>query len=319
MALISAAGSLAVLLVLFFISAAFGSRALRFLGLETDRPLDHLLFASGAGFATLQLLAGILSLAAGLQSRSAIVLLAAMAAAAGSGWKSLFRLGRDSFKDLAKIFEPATAKGLGIGILFFAGVEALLATAPLTGSDAMHYHFTAPLLQLGKPEQPIFWLTHAFLAGLGHELIGLGLALGGDRLALLLIYLSGCLTAAALLQFARRLMPVEWALSAVLTFFMAPMVFWQISTAGSPDIWMGFYVLLATLATAEIAGSFSAGLHVKPGPVPAGLQVKPGPVPAGLRVKPGPVPAGLPLKTADTSWIVLAGVYAGAAGGIKST
>ena len=254
MALISSAGSLALLLALFAIATAFGNRVLAFLRLTAERPLDNFLFAAGTGFAALQLFAAITGFTFGHTPVSAGAILAVMGVAAWNGWASLFRLGQETFPDLAAVFSSFLAKILGFCILFFAGLELLLATAPLSGSDAMHYHFTAPLLQIGKPEQPIFWLTHSFFIGLGHELIALGLALGGDRLSLLLIFMSGCLTALALFQLARRLMPVEWALSAVLTFLMAPMVFWQISTAGSPDIWMGFYVLLATLAIGQVAG-----------------------------------------------------------------
>ena len=53
-------------------------------------------------------------------------------------------------------------------------LEALLAMAPLTGSDAMHYHFTAPLLEQGKPLAPIFWLMQSFYVGQAHLLISLG-------------------------------------------------------------------------------------------------------------------------------------------------
>ena len=277
MALIGSAWCVALLFALFLITAAFGSRILALIGLEVDQPLDELLFSSGIGFAALQLLAGIISFAAGLTLRSAVVLLVVMSVAGGRGWKSVLRLGKESRGDLSEILKSSAAKLIGICILFFAGLEALLSTAPLTGSDALHYHFTAPLLEIGKPEHPIFWLTHSFFLGLGHELIGLGLVLGGDKLALLMIFLSGCLTAAALFQMARRLMPVEWALSAVLAFLMAPMVMWQIGTAGSPDIWMGFYVLLAVLAMEKTSG------------------------PASHR------------------WMVLAGVYSGAAASIKYT
>jgi hypothetical protein len=277
MALIGSAGCLALLFILFLIAAAFGNRVLTAMGLVAEQPLDEILFSSGLGLAVLQLLAGIVSFTAGLKLWSAVVLLLVMGVAGGRGWKSALRSGRQSCRDLSGIFGSRVSKLTGFGILFFAGLEALLATAPLTGSDAMHYHFTAPLLEIGKPEHPIFWLTHSFFLGLGHELIALGLVLGGDKLALLLIFMSGCLTSVALLQLGRRLMPDEWALAAVLAFLMAPMVFWQIGTAGSPDIWMGFYVLLAVLAMEKISG------------------------PASYR------------------WIILAGVYSGAAASIKYT
>jgi Dolichyl-phosphate-mannose-protein mannosyltransferase len=257
MALIVSAGCLALVFTIHFITLAFGSRALEFAGLKTDHPIDQVLYSSGAGFAVLQVFLGLLTLVAGLKFWSAILLLVLMALAAGRGWKSAFRLYKECGKDLSEVFASGARRALGVCIFFFLALEALLSTAPLTGSDAMHYHFTAPLLQIGGPEHPIFWLTHAFLVGLGHELIELGLVLAGDKLALLLIFFGGCLTAAALFQLARKWMPLEWALTAALTFLMTPMVFWQVSTAGSPDIWMGFYAVLAALAMGQTAGQSS--------------------------------------------------------------
>ena len=247
------------------------------MNLQSREPLEELLLSSGIGFATLQLAAGLVSFAIGLTRQSSIALLLVMSLAAWSGWNSLPRLCKDSLRNFRDIFKLVAAKWIGISIIFFAALEALLATAPLTGSDAMHYHFTGPLLQLGKPEHPILWLTHSFFLGLGHELIGLGLALGGDKLALFMIFMAGCLTAATLLQIARKLMSAEWALAAALVFLMSPMMFWQIGTAGSPDIWMGFYLLLAMLALEHVSGA------------------------------------------ATHRWILLAGIFSGAAAGIKYT
>jgi hypothetical protein len=248
MALAHSAWCFFLVLIIFLITVAFGSRVLEIARLISDQPLDNVLFSSGIGFATLQLLLGIVGLSSGLAVRSVVVSLVLIAVASGRGWKSAFRLSNECCLDLARVFESGGAKALGISIFFFLAFEALISTAPLSGSDAMHYHFAVPLLQMGRPERPIFWLTHSFFLGLGHELIGLGLVLEGDTLALLLIFFAGCLTAAALFQLARRLMPLEWALATVLTFLMTPMVFWQISTAGSPDIWMGFFAVLAVLA-----------------------------------------------------------------------
>jgi hypothetical protein len=251
MALAISTGCVAIVFTIFLITVALGTYVLEIAGLTVDHPLDAVLFSSGAGFAVLQLLLGIFGFVAGLTVRSVIALFVLMAIAGGRGWKSLFRLCKESAKEFIGVFESGTARVLTFCILFFLGLEALLSTAPLTGSDAMNYHFTAPLLQLGRAEQPIFWLTNAFFIGLGHELIGLGLVLGGDRLALLLIFFGGCLTAAALFQMARMWMPLEWALATALTFVMTPIVFWQVSTAGSPDIWMGFYAVLAALAIGQ--------------------------------------------------------------------
>ena len=130
-------------------------------------------------------------------------------------------------------------------------LEALLAMAPLTGSDAMHYHFTAPLLEQGKPLAPIFWLMQSFYAGQAHLLISLGLALGSDRISLGLVYLGGLLGAAALFAISRQLMPLRWAWITVLVFISAPIVYWQTSTSGSPDMWMAFFVTISALAASR--------------------------------------------------------------------
>jgi hypothetical protein len=257
MALAVSAGCGALVLIIFLITAALGNHILEIAGLRAEHPLDTILFSCGAGFAVLQLLLGNLGFVAGLTVRSVLALLVLLAIAGWSGWKTLFRLCQESAKDLSGVFESGAAKALGLCIFFFLGLEALLSTAPLTGSDALHYHFTAPLLEIGRPEQPNFWLAHSFFIGLGHELIALGLVLGGDKLALLLIFFGGGLTAAALFQMARKWMPPEWALAAALTFLMTPMVFWQISTAGSPDIWMGFYAVLAVLAVGQANGMYT--------------------------------------------------------------
>jgi hypothetical protein len=112
----------------------------------------------------------------------------------------------------------------------FLAIGALAAMAPLTGSDAMHYHFTAPLLEQGRPLAPIYWMVHSFFIGQAHLLISLGLALGSDRISLGLIYLGGVLAAGALFAISRQLMTKGWASIAVLIFLATPLVFWQMST-----------------------------------------------------------------------------------------
>ena len=254
MALITAAVCMAVVCAILLISVAFGNRILEFAEFVISDPLDNILFSTGIGFAVLQFLLGLLGLATGLTRVKVIILLIVIAAAAGRGWNTLPRLGKESWLNLLAVLASRATKLLAICIGFFLVLEAILSTAPLSGSDAMHYHFTAPLLHLGNPDRPIFWLTHSFLTGLGHELIELGLALGSDRISLLLIFLGGCATAAALFQLARQWMPEGWALAATLIFLATPIVFWQITTAGSPDIWMAFYILLAVLAVSQVAG-----------------------------------------------------------------
>jgi hypothetical protein len=50
-------------------------------------------------------------------------------------------------------------------------------------------------------------------------------------------------------------MTKRWASVAVLLFHATPLVFWQMSTSGSPDMWMALYVTLATLAAARAGSS----------------------------------------------------------------
>jgi len=126
-------------------------------------------------------------------------------------------------------------------------LEGLAAMAPVTGSDALHYHFTAPLLILRSGFHPDFFLSHSFFAGQSHLLILMGLALGSSQLAMGLIFLGGVLAAAAGACLARRWAGREWAWTTALLFLLTPVAFWQISTAGAPDLWMAFFATAGVL------------------------------------------------------------------------
>src|SRR5215469_8281068 len=119
-------------------------------------------------------------------------------------------------------------------------VEFLTAIAPLTGSDALHYHFTTQELILERGFQPIFSISHSFLCGQSHLLILLGLAVGSEKLALGSIFLGGILTACSLACLASRWASCLTVTAITLLFLLTPVVFWQLSSSGSPDIWMGF-------------------------------------------------------------------------------
>ena len=92
-----------------------------------------------------------------------------------------------------------------------------------------------------------------------------------------LILLGGALAAAGLFVLTRRLVSERWAWVASLAFLLSPMVYWQMSTSGSPDIWIAFYVTLVVLA------------------------------------------AGRGIESRQKHWWYLAGVFAGAAAGVKYT
>ena len=96
---------------------------------------------------------------------------------------------REIIRDIAKLtgLERWLALGLG-GVLLLEGFGAM---APLTGSDAMHYHFSVPLLILREGFHPNWHLSFSFFTGLSHQLILAGLAAGNEKLALGWIYLGG--------------------------------------------------------------------------------------------------------------------------------
>ena len=254
MTLLFAVLHLLIVLLIFLIATAWGVRVLQLLGFAAHDALELLLFAAGFSFATLEIVLFFLSIGGWLRFAAAAVLLALMAASAGGAWRQLWNASRSLFAALRPSSLPLFERLVLLLIAGFLGVGALSAMAPLTGSDAMHYHFTAPLLELGRPLAPIYWMVHSFFIGQAHLLISLGLALGSDRIALGLIYLGGVLSAGALFVLSRQLMTTRWASIGVLIFLATPLVFWQMSTSGSPDMWMAFYVALAALAAAH-AGS----------------------------------------------------------------
>jgi len=238
-----------VLLVLA-VALASGFRILEFLGFAPEETFEWGLFAAGISFPVIGFFVFGLSVPGWLGMRSAWGLMAVLAIASWRGWFLLRNWLASMLKGISRCRENGgfvnrvTLTLLALVIV----LEAFVSVAPLTGSDAMHYHFTAPALELGHPLHPIFWLTHSFLTGQAHLLISLGMALGSERISLALIFLGGLLTAAALFVIARQLMTYQWTLLAVLVFLISPMVFWQITTSGSPDVWMGFYVGLTIVA-----------------------------------------------------------------------
>ena len=287
MALILAVAYLLVVAALFLVAAAWGARLLERFGFETQSHLESVLFTAGFSFVVLEFALFVMAVTGSLRRGPAALLLGLMALTAGRGWRLLWSHTRSLAESCRASLHSLFDRAIFCGIALFLALEALLAMAPLTGSDAMHYHFTAPLLEQGRPLAPIFWLTHSFFTGQAHLLISLGLALGSDHISMGLIFLGGLLTAVALFAMARELMPLRLAWIAALIFVATPLVFWQIGTSGSPDIWMAFYVALAALAAAraEAAGALTAGSSAK----------------------------------ATHRWFVLAGLFAGAAAGVKYT
>lgn len=224
---------------------------LKLLGFEIDDAFESGLLAAGISIPLIGFAVYGLSIPGWLGLRSAWGLVALLAIAGWrGGWSRSGGWARLVLKQTrTRVTDGGLARRAVLMFLAFTVLfEALVSMAPLTGSDAMTYHFTVPLLESVGPLHPIFWLTPSFLTGQAHLLISLGMALGSDRISLGLIFTGGLLTAAVLFTIARQLMPFDWAVLTVLTFLISPMVFWQITTSGSPDIWMAFYTGLAAIA-----------------------------------------------------------------------
>jgi len=230
--------------VFALMAAGVGNRALRWAGFPAEKPAEHLLFAAGLGVVIFELDCLLLAVCAGLQKGIWILL----AAGGLIAWQE--------FPQLKKLF-AATRLGSGRGawqakllrwaFLAVLVVEGLAAMAPVTGSDALHYHFAAPQWVLLSGFHPNFFSTDSFLIGQGHLLILAGLALGSEKFALGLLYLGGVLAALAGACVARRWMPEAGAWLVALTFVLTPVVFWQMSTAATPDLWMAFFAALMVL------------------------------------------------------------------------
>ena len=150
---------------------------------------------------------------------------------------------------LAKV--PAVERWLALaigGVLFLEGFASM---APLTGSDALHYHFTVPLLILKEGFHPNWFLPHSFFTGMSHQLILAGLALGSEKLAMGWIFLGGAAAAGVAAYLTRQWVAGVWPYLAALAFLLTPVAFWQITTAGAPDVWMALFVPVGVLAIAR--------------------------------------------------------------------
>jgi hypothetical protein len=163
---------LAVVLLIFLVATAWGYRVLEMLKCEAQNNLEAVLFASGLSFATLAIVLFFLAFAGWLRFGSAVVALALMAISAGRGWRHLCSASRDLLASLRPSSLPMSEPIVLLLIAAFLAIGGLLAMAPLSGSDSMHYHFTAPLLEQGRPLAPIYWMVHGFFIGQAHLVLG---------------------------------------------------------------------------------------------------------------------------------------------------
>jgi Dolichyl-phosphate-mannose-protein mannosyltransferase len=273
----SALESLFILFAFACLAVAFGSRILRWFGVELSGGLERALFGAGLFLAFFQILAFLLSSFGFLNAPVAIAIVVAAALAAGNEWKQVGALGAKFLARLPSVARDPLTAILMISAVGFLAADALMSMAPVASSDAMMYHFAVPMLEAGKRWEPLFWLPFSFYTGQAHSLIQLGLTFHSEHLANGSIFLAGALAMASLFVLARRLASERWAWAAALAFLLSPMVYWQMCTSGCPDIWIAFFVTMVVLAAAR------------------------------------------GIETRQNSWWYLAGIFAGAAAGVKYT
>ena len=278
--MISSAGYLLAVAALALVFFAWGIRALQLFRLESRNSLESLLFAAGFSVGVLEIVLFALTMRGRLTFVSGIVLLGLLALTAGRGWIKMAEHFRSLRRNLVDSLRDPSNRFLAACMLLVLVVGAFVSMAPLTGSDAMNYHFTVPLLWRGHAAGPIFWQVLSFFTGQGHLLISLGLALGSDHISLGLVFLGGAFSGAATFAVARQLMSATWAWLCALVYLAAPLVFWQMTTSGSPDVWTVFFVTLAALAVGRASRADA---------------------PLGDR------------------WLILAGFFSGCAAGVKYT
>jgi len=249
MALISSLGGLLCVAIFCFLMAAFGQRVLRWGRIDIGNHVERILVGVAIGMITFEAALAIIE-PLGKLTLGIVLVILAITVSGISEYLSILR----SAVALLRSFISAETRGERFLLTILAPVllfEGLAAVAPLTGSDALHYHFASPLLVLRNGFHPEFFLAHSFLTGQGHLLVLAGLAAGTDKLALASIYLGGVLAAAATACIARKWASRTWALLAALAFLLTPVVFWQITAAGAPDIWMAFFAAVGVLLVAR--------------------------------------------------------------------
>jgi hypothetical protein len=253
MALIASFAALIGAAVFCFLMGAFGQRVLRWSRIDLENVTEQILAAIAIGAIAFEAALAIIEPLGNLNFGVVLVLLA-IAVAGISEYRFILRSATAQLKSLISGGSRSDRLLLAILALLLL-FEGLASVAPLTGSDALHYHFASPLLVLRNGFHPEFFLAHSFLTGQGHLLILAGLVAGTDKLALAMLYLGGVLAAAATACLARKWVSRAWALLAALAFLLTPVVFWQITAAGAPDLWMAFFAAVGVLVIARVGSN----------------------------------------------------------------
>jgi len=242
-------------LLLFSLAfASFGNLILRALSSEFHSDGEHLLVAIALGIISTEILLFFAQITQHIRSGSfAIIVILCLTLVVE--YRAVLRKARNTLS----LLRPSSValKAFRWAIILVLIVEFLISCAPLTGSDAQDYHFNAQKLFLERGFHPLFSNVHTFLCGQHHSLILFALALASERLALGFIFLAGLLTAATVYCLSCRWASPLLAAAMTLLFLLTPLVFWQISSSGSPDIFMAFFLSTALLVLVQSLDVFS--------------------------------------------------------------
>jgi len=257
MTLFATLAGLSAVLVSAFLFAALGRFLLDKARFPIENRVDRWLASIAIGVVSFELLVSLGELVPDVRAG----VLCAGVIAGALAFFSISPLLRDTREIIRRIMDFTALErwlALALGSVLF--LEGFAAMAPLTGSDALHYHFVAPLLILRDGFHPNWFLSHSFFTGLSHQLILAGLAAGSEKLALGWLFLGGAVTSLATAHLTRQWASAFWPWLAALAFLLTPVAFWQITTAGAPDIWMAFFVTMGVLSVVRARGNpcFSA-------------------------------------------------------------
>jgi hypothetical protein len=251
--------ALAVSMLLF---CGLGAAFLRILKITNLSAFDTLLFSAASGIILLELAVSAGELAPNIRAGVRIaVALAALLGLAGV---------RATFAVLQQVFRKLRALGgietqLAALFLLVLPLQGFASLAPVTGSDALHYHFTTQRLYLAEGFRAPWSLLHGFFCGISHQLILAGLALGSGQLAQGWLFFGGALGALATLRLAKLWIDGAWPWLAALAFALTPVTFWQTTAAGAPDIWMCAFVPLCLVAILQARVNSSPNFMVLAG------------------------------------------------------
>jgi len=249
MALLASLAGLCGVAISAILFAGLGRCLLNVARLDFRNPVEGLLFSLAVGVIAFELSVSLGELLP--ETRLGVCILIAVAGVIG------LPLIPSVLKDLRSLFGrfstlPSAERLLALavgGIIFLEGFASM---APLTGSDALRYHFTFPLLVLKDGFHPNWFLPHSFFTGMSHQLILAGLAMGSEKLALGWIFLGGAAAAVAAAHLTRLWVAGVWPYVTALVFLLTPVAFWQITTAGAPDVWMALFIPVGVLAIVRV-------------------------------------------------------------------